>query len=326
MRAMALILMTVTMAKRKGEPVHGWLVLNKSCGITSTKALSIARRLLNANKAGHAGTLDPLADGVLPLAFGEATKTVPYLVDARKTYRFTVRWGQETSTDDREGPVVRSSDLRPNPEQVLAALPGFIGRVLQVPPAFSAILVDGQRAYDLARDGETVELLARETDIFRLEVVEAPDADHTVFHMTCGKGTYVRAFARDIGRVLGCFGHVASLTRTAVGPFRLADAITLEKLEESAKDPATTRGLRPLATVLDDIPALAVTDQEASQLRLGRAILARGRLFLSEGVADDSGAHAVPPVYCRTRSGDPVAIAVFEAGEVKPIRVFNFSH
>ncbi len=319
------------MAKRKGDPVHGWLVLNKPVGISSTKALSMARRLLNANKAGHAGTLDPLADGVLPLAFGEATKTVPYLVDARKSYRFTVRWGQETTTDDREGPVVQSSDARPSAAQVLGALPAFIGRVLQVPPAFSAILIDGQRAYDLARDGEDVQLRARETDIFRLEVLGQPDADHTVFSMTCGKGTYVRAFARDIGRVLGCFAHVATLTRTAVGPFALADAITLEKLEESAKDPAISRGLLPLATVLDDIPALAVSDQEASQLRLGRAILARGRLSLSEGVssegvAESSGVIDLPPVYCRSRSGDPVAIAVFEAGEVKPIRVFNFSH
>jgi tRNA pseudouridine55 synthase len=216
--------------------------------------------------------------------------------------------------------------MRPTAQQILAGLPAFIGRVLQVPPAFSAILVDGQRAYDLARDGADVQLQARETEIFRLEVLDQPDGDHTVFHMACGKGTYVRAFARDIGRALGCFGHVASLTRTSVGPFRLSDAITLEKLEESAKEPLTTRGLRPLATVLDDIPALAVTDQEASQLRLGRAVLARGRLFFSEGVADDSGSHAMPAVYCRTRSGDPVAIAVFEAGEVKPIRVFNFSH
>jgi tRNA pseudouridine55 synthase len=316
----------MAMAKRKGEPVHGWLVLNKPSGITSTKALAIARRLLNAAKAGHAGTLDPLADGVLPLALGEATKTVPYLVDARKSYRFTVRWGQETTTDDREGPVVRESALRPEAAQILAQIPGFIGRVLQVPPAFSAILVDGQRAYDLARGGEAVALDARETDIFRLEVVSRPDLDHSVFSMTCGKGTYVRAFARDIGRALGCFAHVATLTRTRVGPFGLQDAITLEKLEESGRDETTMRGLRPLATVLDDIPALAVTDQEASQLRLGRGILARGRLFISEGVADDSGVKELPPVYCRTRSGDPVAIAVFETGEVKPIRVFNFSH
>ena len=314
------------MAKRKGEPVHGWLVLNKPSGVSSTKALAIARRLLNAAKGGHAGTLDPLADGVLPLAFGEATKTVPYLVEARKAYRFMVRWGQETSTDDREGPVVRESALRPDASAILAQLPAFIGRVLQVPPVFSAILVDGQRAYDLARGGEAVALGARETDIYRLEVVSRPDRDHSVFSMMCGKGTYVRAFARDIGRALGCFAHVATLTRTRVGPFGLQNAITLENLEESARDGAAMRGLLPLATVLDDIPALAVTDQEASQLRLGRGILARGRLFTSEGVADDSGAVQLPPVYCRTRSGDPVAVAVFEAGEVKPIRVFNFSH
>lgn len=314
------------MARRKGDPVHGWIVLNKPVGITSTKALSIVRRLLNANKAGHAGTLDPLADGVLPLAFGEATKTVPYLVDARKAYRFTVRWGEETSTDDREGHVVRSSELRPTFEEVLRALLAFIGRVLQVPPAFSAIMVDGERAYDLARDGVDVVLQARETDIYRIEILATPDAGHTTFEMTCGKGTYVRAFARDIGRVLGCFGHVVALTRTAVGPFTLARAISLEMLEESAKDGAAKRSLMPLATVLDDIPALAVTDQEASQLRLGRAILARGRLSLHEGAGMEGGAFAPAPVYCRNRSGDPIAITSFEMGELKPTRVFNFSN
>jgi tRNA pseudouridine55 synthase len=314
------------MARRKGDSVHGWFVLNKPVGITSTRALAVVRRNLNANKAGHAGTLDPLADGVLPLAFGEATKTVPYLVDARKSYRFTVRWGQETTTDDREGPVVRSSDVRPSFDQVLAALPPFIGRVLQVPPAFSAILVDGERAYDLARDGVEVELKARETDIHRLEIVETPDGDLTRFDMVCGKGTYVRAFARDIGRALGCFGHVTALTRTSVGPFRLEQAISLEKLEESAKDGAAKRSLLPLAAALDDIPALAVTDQEASQLRLGRAILARGRLSLHEGADNDGGAFMPTPVYCRSRSGDPIAITTFEMGELKPIRVFNFSN
>lgn len=314
------------MARRKGDPVHGWFVLNKPVGITSTKALAIVRRVLNANKAGHAGTLDPLADGVLPLAFGEATKTVPYLVDARKSYRFIVRWGQETSTDDREGPVVRSSEQRPSSDTILAALPNFIGRILQVPPAFSAIMVDGERAYDLARNGVEVELQARETDIHRLEVVDCQDADHTAFDMVCGKGTYVRAFARDIGRMLGCFGHVTALTRTSVGPFRLEHAISLEKLEEFAKEGAAKRSLLPLAAVLDDIPALAVTDQEVSQLRLGKAILARGRLSLHEGADNDGGAFMPTPVYCRSRSGDPIAITTFEMGELKPIRVFNFSN
>lgn len=312
------------MGKRKGDPVHGWLVLNKPLGITSTKALSIVKRILNANKAGHAGTLDPLADGVLPLAFGEATKTVPYLVDARKAYRFTVKWGEETSTDDREGHVTQTSEVRPPLDAILRALPNFVGRIMQTPPAFSAVRVDGERAYDLARDGVEVELHPRETDIFRLEIVDAPDLDRCSFDMTCGKGTYVRALARDIGRVLGCFGHVSALTRTSVGPFGLGRAISLEKLEESAKDGAAMRSLLPLATVLDDIPALAVTDQEASQLRLGRAILARGRLSLHEGAGNDGGALA-PPVYCRSRSGDPIAITVFEQGELKPTRVFNFS-
>lgn len=314
------------MAKRKGDSVHGWFVLNKPVGITSTKALSIVRRQLNANKAGHAGTLDPLADGVLPLAFGEATKTVPYLVDAQKSYRFTVRWGEETSTDDREGPVVQASAKTPSHGEVLGALSQFVGCIMQVPPAFSAIRVDGERAYDLARDGVEVTLQPRETMVHRLEILECLDEQHTRFEMMCGKGTYVRAFARDIGRALGCFGHVTALTRTAVGPFGLSQAISLEMLEESAKDGAAKRSLVPLATALDDIPALAVTDQEASQLRLGRAILARGRLSLHEGADNDGGAFAPRPVYCRSRSGDPVAITLFEQGELKPTRVFNFSN
>jgi tRNA pseudouridine55 synthase len=314
------------MGKRKGDPVHGWLILNKPVGITSTKALSIARRLLNANKAGHAGTLDPLADGVLPLAFGEATKTVPYLVEARKTYRFTVRWGIETATDDREGPATNTSAARPTLEQIVTALPAFVGRIMQTPPSFSAILVDGERAYDLAREGAAVVLDARVTHIHRLEVLASDDPDHSVFEMLCGKGTYVRAFARDIGRVLGCYGHVQSLTRVAVGPFERSAAISLEMLEESAKDGAAKSNLLPLATVLDDIPALAVTEQEAAQLRLGRAILARGRVSLREGAADNGEAQAAPPVYCRSRSGDPVAIVAFERGELRPTRVFNFSH
>jgi tRNA pseudouridine55 synthase len=313
------------MAKRKGDPVHGWLVLDKPLGMTSTKALAIARRLLNASKAGHAGTLDPLASGVLPLAFGEATKTVPYLVDAKKAYRFTVKWGAETSTDDSEGPVTRSSDARPTDEQIVRALPQFVGEIMQVPPAFSAVKVDGERAYDLARDGEVVELKPRLTHIHRLELVEA-GLESAVFEMGCGKGTYVRAFARDLGRALGCLGHVIALTRLSVGPFALGHAISLETLEKSGTDHAAKRLLMPLATALDDIPGLAVTDQEAAQLRLGQAILARGRVSLrAEAVADGDAPMGVP-VYCRSRSGDPVAIGTFERGEIRPTRVFNFSH
>ncbi len=312
------------MAKRKGDPVHGWLVLDKPLGMTSTKALAIARRLLNASKAGHAGTLDPLANGVLPLAFGEATKTVPFLVDARKAYRFTVRWGAETSTDDSEGPVTRESTSRPTTEEIVRALPQFVGQIMQVPPAFSAIKVDGERAYDLARGGEVVELAARLTHIHRVELVEEA-ADSAVFEMSCGKGTYVRAFARDLGRALGCLGHVIALTRLSVGPFDLKAAISLENLEKSGTDGAAKRLLMPLATALDDIPGLAVTDQEASSLRLGQAILARGRVSLRAEAVVDGDAPSVP-VYCRSRSGDPVAIAMFERGELRPTRVFNFSH
>jgi len=313
------------MARSKGETIHGWLVLDKPLGLTSTKALAIARRLLNANKAGHAGTLDPLASGVLPLAFGEATKTVPYLVDARKTYRFTVQWGGETATDDAEGPVIRSSDLRPSMDQILGALPAFVGQIMQTPPAFSAVKVDGERAYDLARSGEDVVLAPRLAHIHRLEVVELPDTDHCTFEMVCGKGTYVRAFARDLGRMLGCLGHVRALTRLRVGPFSIKSAISLETLEESAKAGAAKRLLMPLATALDDIPGLAVTDQEAAQLRLGQAILARGRVSLREEAVAEGGAPEALPVFCRSRGGDAVAIAAFERGELRPTRVFNFS-
>jgi tRNA pseudouridine55 synthase len=313
------------MARRKGDPVHGWLVLDKPLGMTSTKALSIARRILNAPKAGHAGTLDPLANGVLPLAFGEATKTVPYLVEARKAYRFTVGWGAETTTDDSEGGITRTSDARPSSEEIIRALPAFVGVILQTPPAFSAVKVDGERAYDLAREGEEFTLEPRRTHIHRVELADVPDEGHAVFEMTCGKGTYVRAFARDLGRDLGCLGHVQALTRLSVGPFALNAAISLEKLEESAKDGAAKRLLMPLATALDDIPALAVTDQEAAQLRLGQAILARGRVSLRAEAVEGDAPMGVP-VYCRSRGGDPVAIATFERGELRPSRVFNFSH
>ena len=313
------------MKRSKADPVHGWLVLDKPQGLTSTRALGIARRLLNAAKAGHAGTLDPLATGVLPLAFGEATKTVPFLVEATKIYRFTVQWGAETTTDDVEGSVTRTSELRPEREAIVRALAAFVGDIMQVPPNYSALKVDGERAYDLAREGEEFELAPRHARIDRIEMLEA-EPDAAVFEMTCGKGTYVRAFARDLGRALGCLGYVKALCRLAVGPFSLKSAIPLEKLEESAKGGAAKRLLLPLATVLDDIPALAVTDQEATLLRQGQAILARGRVSSrQEAVADDDAVTA-PSVYCRSRSGDPIAITLFDKGELRPVRVFNFSN
>jgi len=250
---------------------------------------------------------------------------VSHLMDARKVYRFTACWGEARSTDDREGAVTSTSPARPSAEAIHAALPRFVGEVLQRPPDYSALKVDGERAYDLAREGEEVELAPRHARIDRLEIVDALP-DEAVMEMTCGKGTYVRAFARDLGRALGCLGHVKALCRLGVGPFSLKGAISLEMLEESAKGGAAKRLLLPLATALDDIPALAVTEQEATLLRQGQAILARGRVSSrQEAVADDDALEA-PPVYCRSRSGDPIAITLFDRGELRPVRVFNFSN
>ena len=214
--------------------MNGWLVLDKPVGMTSTHAVSVVKRLYRAKRAGHAGTLDPLASGLLPIALGEATKTVPFVMDGRKTYRFTVRWGEERDTDDAEGRPVAVNDARPSPDDISALIPRFCGTIEQVPPRYSAVKVDGERAYDLARDGEIVELKARPVDIHRFELVETPDPDHSVFAAECGKGTYVRALARDMGRALGCLGHVTALRRTSVGPFREEDAIGLAPLRAAA--------------------------------------------------------------------------------------------
>src|SRR6266700_372677 len=217
--------------RREKRDVHGWIILDKPVGMTSTHAVSIVKRLFTAKRAGHAGTLDPLASGCLPIALGEATKTVPFVMDGRKAYRFSVRWGEERDTDDAEGRVAASSDERPTPEAIAALLPGFVGAIEQVPPRFSAIKIEGERAYDIARDGEAFELKPRVVNIDRLTLVEAPDQDHTGFEAECGKGTYVRALARDLGRKLGCCGHVAALRRTAVGPFAEPEMISLEQIE-----------------------------------------------------------------------------------------------
>jgi tRNA pseudouridine55 synthase len=310
----------------KKQNVHGWIVLNKPAGLTSTRALGQVKWLYNAIKAGHAGTLDPLAEGVLPLAFGEATKTVPYLVDAQKTYAFSVRFGAETTTDDLEGSIVKDSAIRPSDAQILAALPQYTGTIWQRPPAFSAIKVDGERAYDLAREGADVQLAEREVVVHRLELSARPDAEHAEFTMVCGKGTYVRAFARDLGRKLGCFGHISALRRTRVGPFGLEHAITLEKLQECANTPAAKNALLPISTALDDIPALAVSEQEAALLRRGQAILARGRVAPGQAPKSlDEPDDAAVTVYCRSRAGDPVALGAFVLGEIRPMRVFTFT-
>jgi tRNA pseudouridine55 synthase len=258
--------------RRDKRDVHGWVILDKPIGMTSTHAVAILKRLFQAKRAGHAGTLDPLASGGLPIALGEATKTVPFVMDGRKRYRFTVAWGEERDTDDTEGRVTQTSALRPSAEAIRELLPRFTGLIEQIPPQYSAIKVQGERAYDLARDGETVELKPRPVEIHELTLVEHGDNGQSVFEAECGKGTYVRALARDIGRILGCFGHICALRRTLVGPFREADMIPLEQLEALCNRAASGEGsladaLLPVETALDDIPALAVTRADAARLQ-----------------------------------------------------------
>ncbi len=312
--------------KRKGSPVHGWVVLDKPRGITSTQAVSRVRRLFDAQKAGHAGTLDPLATGVLAIALGEATKTVPYAMDGDKLYRFTARWGEARDTDDAEGKVVARSDARPSESQIGAAIPGFVGEIMQVPPAYSAIKVDGERAYDLAREGEEVVLEARPIHIHAARLVDMPDPDHAIFEVACGKGSYIRAWVRDLALALGTVGHVVQLRRLKVGPFTEETAISLEKLEALGHSPAALEHLRPIATALDGIPALAVTEPDSVRLRSGNAILIRAPQFarLTEGQAAAGANLQGLTVYLSTARGEPVALAEVAQGELRPFRVFNF--
>ena len=305
--------------KRAKRDVHGWVVLDKPIGMTSTHAVAVIKRLFSAKRAGHAGTLDPLASGCLPIALGEATKTVPFVVDGRKMYVFTVRWGEERDTDDAEGRVVNTSASRPERAAIAAVLPRFTGTIEQVPPRFSAIKIEGERAYDLAREGETVEIAPRPVTIDRLELVDMPDPDHAVFAAECGKGTYVRALARDIGRLLGVFGHVSALRRSRVSPFIESDMISLERLESLCHRAAAGEGsladaLLPVATALDDIPALAVSRADAARLQRGQAVLMRGR-----------DAPVVRGTVYVTVSGSLIALAEVDRGEIVPKRVFNLA-
>ncbi len=312
------------MARRpKGEKVDGWLILDKPAGLTSTDCVTRAKRLFNAQKAGHAGTLDPMATGILAIAFGEATKTVPYAMDAEKTYRFTGRWGASTATDDAEGPVTATSDARPAPDAVLAALPAFLGWTQQTPPAFSAVKVGGERAYDLARDGEQVELKSRPAFIRRLEIVETRGADETVFEMTCGKGVYVRAFVRDIALRLGALAHVTELRRLAVGAFTIPKSISLAALSELTYSDAANLHLHPVETALDDIPALAIGEADVAKIRSGQAAPVRGPAFsTAEALLQDAGEDP-PVVLLKSSSGKPVAMAELKLGSFHPLRVFN---
>ena len=302
--------------RRKGSPVSGWLILDKPQGMTSTQAVTKVRRLFDAAKAGHAGTLDPLATGVLPIALGEATKTVPFAVEGLKTYRFTLRFGTETDSDDAEGTAVKASTARPETEAIEAMLARFTGEISQVPPRFSALKIDGARAYDLARDKEEFELAPRSVSIERLALIARPDPDHCQLEAECGKGTYVRALVRDLGRALGSCAHVEALRRTRVGGFGEEDAVTLvelEALKENAADPdALTSALKPIESALSDIPALALSLSDAARLRQGQPVLLRGR----DAPIFSGTAYA-------TSRGMLVAVGEMEQGEFRPRRIFN---
>jgi tRNA pseudouridine55 synthase len=304
----------VSKPRTEKRDVHGWLVLDKPRDITSTQAVGAARWATRAKKAGHAGTLDPLATGVLPIAFGEATKTVQHAMDGLKRYRFTVTWGAETDTDDIEGQVTATSEKRPTRAEIEAVLPDYLGIIEQVPPKFSAIKIDGERAYDLARDGEEVELASREVEILSLELVGTPDADHAEFACECGKGTYVRALARDMGRDLGCLGHISRLRRTRVGAFDEAMAIDLETVKALREQALGAESvlLLPVEVALDGLAEVKIDRGAAERLRRGQSALLRGR----DAPIVEGEAYA-------TCFGDLVAIGVVERGEFVPKRVFN---
>jgi tRNA pseudouridine55 synthase len=312
--------------KRPARPVSGWLIFDKPYGMGSTDAVSLVKRLYRADKAGHAGTLDPLASGVLPIALGEATKTVPYLMDEHKTYAFTVAWGEERTTDDLEGEVIQRSDHRPVRADIEAVLPRFTGIIAQTPPQFSAVKINGERAYDIARDGEIAAIASRNVEVIRLAITTMPDADHTAFEVECGKGTYVRALARDMGRLLGCFGHVSSLRRTSVVPFGQEHAVTQTQLEAAAREIADAGAIdlaaetfRPLDVLLQapeaalvSLPHIALGDDAAHRIRMGNPAIIRGRDAPLE--AD----HAYV-----TAKGRLLAIGDVRFGEFHPKRVFK---
>lgn len=304
------------MARRKrGNPVHGWVILDKPYDLGSTQAVNIVRAIFNAQKAGHGGTLDPLATGLLPIALGEATKTVPYVMGGEKQYEFTVKWGEATDTDDVEGDVIATSDARPTKAEITAALPSFTGLISQVPPKFSAIKINGERAYDLARAGEKVVLKARDIQVDSLELVEMVDLDSAKFKITCGKGTYIRSIARDLAVQLGTFGHVTHLKRIKVSPFSKNQMISLEKLREISHSGADftelSKNLISVETALDDIPALAINQSEMNELKMGRELIPQN------SISELSG--EVSCLY----DGTLIAICDCDGISLKPKRVFS---
>ena len=310
--------------RKKGQPVHGWVILDKPLGMTSTQAVGAVRRIFDAQKAGHAGTLDPLATGILAIALGEATKTVPYAMDADKTYRFTAAWGEARDTDDSEGKVTGTSPVRPSRTQIEALLPRFTGTLNQTPPAYSAIKVAGERAYDLAREGETVVLEPREIEVLEARLLDA-QTDSAEFEIRCGKGTYVRSWVRDMALALGTLGYVSALRRTRLGGWAEKDAVGLDTLTPFMHSPAAFGYLRPLSTALDGIPALAVSGPDTVRIRSGNPILIRAALFakMKDGFGD--GELSGLTVFLKEEDGSPVALAEIAEGELRPFRVFNFS-
>ncbi len=305
--------------RKKGRPVSGWIILDKPYDFGSTEAVSKLKWLLQAQKAGHAGTLDPLATGVLPIAFGEATKTVPYVMDGAKTYRFTAKWGEATATDDREGEVIARSDRRPSRAEIEAVLPQFTGAIEQIPPQFSAVKIGGERAYDLAREGKAVAIEARTIDIHHLTVVNSPDADHTIFEAVTGKGAYIRALVRDMGRTMGTEGHVSELRRTAVGPFRAEDGVTIAALEAMETPEARDAALLPIGAALAGLPQAAIGGPEAAKLKRGQpAVISPAT---AKGVR---GAETgVIPAVLASLHGEAVALCELDGLKLKPLRVFN---
>jgi tRNA pseudouridine55 synthase len=305
---------------KKGLPINGWLNIDKPIGMTSTQVIGRVRRILNAQKLGHAGTLDPLATGILPIALGEATKTIQYAQDHDKVYLFTVTWGEERNTDDAEGEAVATSETRPTEQQIIASIPRFLGNIMQTPPKFSAIKIDGERAYALARAGEDIEMVARPVTVYALRLLAARP-DSADFEMECGKGTYVRSVARDMGQVLGCFGYVSSLRRTAVGSFSENNAISLDALAEMGQSPDPDRFLLPVETVLDDIPALALTDDEIGRIRQGQSVKFISRPDYDRLTA--TGADDLTETILATGHGKPVALLRKDGVTLHPLRLFN---
>ncbi len=304
--------------RRKGRPINGWLIIDKPAGMTSAQVVGKVRHLLDAAKAGHAGSLDPLATGILPIALGEATKTVAYVMEGRKAYRFAVRWGEARSTDDADGEVTATSSVRPSEAEIRAVLPRFTGEIEQTPPTYSAVKVEGQRAYTLARAGVAFALAPRRVRIDRIELLAVDNIDHATLEVVCGKGAYMRALARDLGESLGTLAYIVSLRRTAVGPFTEEQAISLDSLNALRHSAGAFEHLLPVETALDGIPALALTEAEAQCLKSGKPV----SLLRASDVERIGGLQPGMSV-CAMSSGKPVALAHFDKGRLRPVRVFN---